>query len=353
MLSKIAETLVVLLAGSLTVHGFRSTGSNPSLNADAVVPDREHSLFSPYVDSTLQNKFWDYGGDAIVDTNRYIILTQDRRNESGWLWSRLPMDMSDFEITAEFTIKGQSTSSGGDGFAMWLTKERMQGGPIFGNRNRWNGLGIIFDTYPNSPHRGFFPQISVVKNNGQLDYNLDKDGENQDIAHCNMQLRRTPTDTRLRFTYVKDVYMELALQTQEWNKWSSCFRISPYEFTEQPYLGFSASTGEVSDLHAISSVWTNKLVYHSRTPTDIENERLRAFADNSGTGWWNKKPDDETRNMESATVFQMLKRLVLFFVWVVKWLVILAILGAAGYFGYKYYQQKKGPNTYKNRRMMA
>ncbi|CCV00577.1 unnamed protein product [Malassezia sympodialis ATCC 42132] len=352
MPSKIAGTLVALLVSSLAAHGFRSTGSNPTLTADAVVPDREHSLFSPYVDSTLQNKFWDYGGDAIVDTNRYVILTQDRHNESGWLWSRLPIDMSDFEITVEFTVKGQSVSTGGDGFAMWLTKERMQGGPIFGNRNRWNGLGIIFDTFPNAPHRGFFPQISVVKNNGQLDYNLGKDGEDQDIAHCNMQLRRTPTDTRLRFTYIKDVYMELALQTHEWNKWASCFRISPYEFTGQPYLGFSASTGDVSDLHAIGSVWTNKLVYHSRTPADLENERLQAFSESSGTGWWNKK-QDEAKNMESATVFQLLKRLVLFFVWVIKWLVILAVLGAAGYFGNKYYQQKKVPSTYKNRRMMA
>lgn len=320
--------------------------------ADAVIPDRTHSLFSPYVDSSLQNKFWDYGGDAIVDTNRYVILTQDRRNETGWIWSRLPIDMTDFEITVEFVVKGHSTSTSGDGFAMWFTKERMQGGPVFGNRNRWNGLGLIFDTYPNSPHRGFFPRISAVKNNGNVDYDLSKDGENQDMAHCNMQLRRTPTDTRLRFTYIKDVYMELALQTQEWNKWTSCFRISPYDFAEPPYVGFSASTGEVSDLHGITSVWTNKLVYHSRTPADLEKERLRAFSDSSSNSWWNKKDEGGARKRESTSLFEMLKRVIFFIGWVIKWLLILAFLGGAGYLGFKYYK-KNTSNPYKNRRMMA
>lgn len=33
-------------------------------------------------------QFWDFGGDAYVDTNKYIRLTQDRGSQAGWLWTR-------------------------------------------------------------------------------------------------------------------------------------------------------------------------------------------------------------------------------------------------------------------------
>ena len=115
----LAAVLVVMGA-----FGARSTGSNPGLQADAILPMRSHSLFSPYVDSTLQNNYWDYGGDTIIDTNRHVKLTQDRPSERGWLWSRLPIDAKDFEVTVEFEIKGHSPSSGGDGMALWLTSTR-------------------------------------------------------------------------------------------------------------------------------------------------------------------------------------------------------------------------------------
>jgi hypothetical protein len=33
--------------------------------------------------------------------------------------------------------------------AFWYTQERMEEGPVFGNRDRWNGLAITFDTFDN------------------------------------------------------------------------------------------------------------------------------------------------------------------------------------------------------------
>lgn len=32
---------------------------------------------------------------------------------------------------------------------MWLTKQRMTEGPVFGSVDRFEGLGIFFDTYDN------------------------------------------------------------------------------------------------------------------------------------------------------------------------------------------------------------
>lgn len=59
-----------------------------------------------------------------------------------------------FEVLIEFAINGRASGHTpyGDGFAMWLTHERATAGPVFGNRDHFTGLGIIFDTFANARH---------------------------------------------------------------------------------------------------------------------------------------------------------------------------------------------------------
>jgi mannose-binding lectin 2 len=47
-------------------------------------------------------------------------------------------------------VEGKGDGLYGDGFAVWLTKERAIMGPVFGNKDEFEGLGIFFDTYANS-----------------------------------------------------------------------------------------------------------------------------------------------------------------------------------------------------------
>lgn len=37
-------------------------------------------------------------------------------------------------------------------FAFWLTEERAQTGPVFGSKDYFTGLGIMFDTFANARH---------------------------------------------------------------------------------------------------------------------------------------------------------------------------------------------------------
>jgi hypothetical protein len=38
------------------------------------------------------------------NTNKHVRLTQDRRSEMGWLWSRLPIKAENYEIEVEFNV---------------------------------------------------------------------------------------------------------------------------------------------------------------------------------------------------------------------------------------------------------
>lgn len=42
-------------------------------------------------DDELQNRWFDFGGSTIINTNRHIRLTNNRQSQQGYLWSRLVM----------------------------------------------------------------------------------------------------------------------------------------------------------------------------------------------------------------------------------------------------------------------
>ena len=95
-------------------------------------------------------------GDAIIEPES-ISLTTGKQGELGGLWTVRPVLNSgaNWQIEFDFQIQGESnTKLYGDGLALWYTKESLEKGTVFGNRDRWNGLGIFFDTYDNTDHSG-------------------------------------------------------------------------------------------------------------------------------------------------------------------------------------------------------
>ena len=60
-----------------------------------------------------------------------------------------------------FKIHGQGTLYG-DGMALWVTKGRATPGPVFGSTDRFEGLGLFFDTYKNDRPGVVFPYVSAM-----------------------------------------------------------------------------------------------------------------------------------------------------------------------------------------------
>ncbi|BEJ03624.1 hypothetical protein CcaverHIS641_0107990 [Cutaneotrichosporon cavernicola] len=215
---------------------------------------KTHSMYAPYVDSDLQNRWWDFGGDTIINTNKHVRLTQDRGSQSGWLWSRLPLAPPSWQIEFEFNVDGKGTSMYGDGFALWVTMGRAEPGPVFGNQDLFTGLAVFFDTYPNSRHGYSFPRITAMLGDGRTPADLDGDNARNELAGCSKNFRRRNVATKARLTYVKGKGLRLETQLDEWDKWDLCFDVSNVELPTSPYIGFSAITGDVADNHDIVGV---------------------------------------------------------------------------------------------------
>lgn len=349
--------LSVLLALTSHVAAQEKKIQTKDMDSDAIVPLRSHSVYAPYVDSNLQNKFWDFGADTIIDTNRHIRLTQDRPSQMGWLWSRLPLTADSFEILVEFNIDGHASHVSGDGMAMWLTQDRAKPGPVFGSINYFTGLGIFFDTYPNSRHPYTFPRISVMQGNGVEAYENGKDGARQEIAGCSIDFRKANVATKAKLTHVKDVYTELSIHHNEWDHWESCFKLDNITFPVNPYLGFSALTGEVSDNHEVISIATSNIVYRNRTAQQIKEQKMQHFPEKFGikkpkTSRWsfggNTKGHSEDEFSRGSSghsksgggFFGLIGSFFRLIFTLVKWALVLAAIGAIVMLGLQYQKRK-------------
>lgn len=183
-----------------------------------------------------------------MNTNRHMRLTQDRQSEKGWLWSRLPLSVSNWQMEVEFAVDGKASSMYGDGFAIWITEDRAVTGPVFGSKDNFKGLGIFFDTYANSRHSYSLPRVTAMLGDGQTSYDHNGDNANTELAGCSINFRRRDVATKARMTYLAGKGFQLSLQTDQEGKWTTCF-IKDIQLPPAPYIGFSAATGEVTDNH--------------------------------------------------------------------------------------------------------
>lgn len=132
----------------------------------------------------------DYGGDAILNTNKHIRLTPDEQSRAGWIWSKTTLPNAAWQIEFEFNIHGGRGHLYGDGMAVWVTKSRVEPGPVFGSRDRFEGLGIFFDTYKNSAStEKYFPIITAMLGDGKTPYDTANDGLTQSIGNCEVSER--------------------------------------------------------------------------------------------------------------------------------------------------------------------
>lgn len=208
----------------------------------------------------------------------------------------------------EFSIAGKGNLHG-DGFALWVTKERAQPGDVFGHADRFEGLGLFFDTYKNNRPGVVFPYVMAMIGDGKTTYDRANDGKANELGGCSVSrdrhgrggeantqqargLRGSSVPSKAKLTYIKDESLSLDLQYKTEGTWTKCFDLKasssmPLKLPNQAYLGFSAHTGELSDNFDIIDVQTKNL-YSPRAPTDRKNayRNQSKSAEKQGGGGW-------------------------------------------------------------------
>ncbi|KAJ3303603.1 hypothetical protein HDV03_003680 [Kappamyces sp. JEL0829] len=197
--------------------------------------------------------------DAYLEVNRFVRLTSDVQSQDGWLWSKSMLGYASWAVEFGFSVNHDGALSG-DGFAFWVTPqkevsgkgERPILGPVFGNQDFFNGLGIFFDTYANSRVRHSYPWIMAMVGDGKTHYDHDFDGNNVEMGGCHLEFRNKPFPSSARVTYLNGK-LRLDLKTSDAAVWTQCFQFE-VNLSAASYLGFTAMTGGVTSRHDITFV---------------------------------------------------------------------------------------------------
>ncbi|RPA87625.1 hypothetical protein BJ508DRAFT_410385 [Ascobolus immersus RN42] len=294
------------------------------------VPLRTHSLYQPYLDSDLQSRWFDWGGDTIIRADKYVRLTSDRQSQVGWLWSRLPLTATNWVIEFDFKIHGRGTNLYGDGMALWITKQRAVGGPVFGSMDKFEGLGIFFDTYKNNRPGVIFPYVMAMLGDGQKSYDKEHDGKEHELAGCSARgIRDAAVPTRGRLTYFQDDYLQLELQYKNENEWTPCFRVENVNLPAVAYLGFTADTGELTDNHDIIAISARNLYYTTPPPKKSPQGKNKA-----GPTFTGKATGRDSSAKSGSWLWSLF-----------KFLMFGAVLAGA-YVGFTIYRSKKKMNRF-------
>ncbi|XP_035022234.1 VIP36-like protein isoform X1 [Hippoglossus stenolepis] len=236
---------------------------------------REYSLTKPYrglgFSSSAQ---WDLMGTAMV-TPDHVRLTPDLQSRQGAVWSRIPLLLRDWELKVHFKIHGLGRKNmNGDGLAIWLTRDRMQNGPVFGNMNQFTGLGIFMDTYLNADKthdtqpgtQRTFPYVSVMLGNGTLSYQHEQDGRRTELGGCTTMVRNAIFDTFLLIRYSKN-RLTVMVDADGKQEWKHCADITGLRLPTGYFFGASSATGDLSDNHDLISMKLYQLTVE-RTPEE-------------------------------------------------------------------------------------
>ena len=242
--------------------------------------NEQYSFHAPFEDINpftgarqLQN--WDMGGSA-VSHRSFVRLTPEAQGSKGWMTSQQPFTLTEWSAMLELRASGASPHLYGDGLAIWLVKasEHIEGA-VFGREDKWNGIGIFFDTFQNVDHSHHHkhPYIYVMQNDGTKAYIPDaeatadwKDSKQalpgaDENSGCSYEFRYAETredvsvlnHTRVHMTY-RGGNLKLRLQQTSSGvakEWFQCIDMKDVTLPSPGFWGVSSATGDLVDNHDI------------------------------------------------------------------------------------------------------
>ncbi|CAI2189109.1 14171_t:CDS:10, partial [Funneliformis geosporum] len=185
------------------------------------------------------------------------------------IWAQLPNPHKEWEVELSFQITGKFYV-GGRGIAFWYTKDRAEQGPVFGNKDEWVGLVIMFETVDHSRKREH-PIIMAHLNDGSKLYNNITEPRDAMLAGCYRLFHNTPSPVFARISYYNRTIKLEVDANDEGGAYLPCFEQKDIDLPTGYYFGVSAiAEGETPDDHDVLSFETYEI-----NPVEKQNRQLR------------------------------------------------------------------------------
>lgn len=201
----------------------------------------EVELVSPFPGDQFLPLFKRYG-DAHMDKNT-IYLCDGKANQQGALWSKRTMTEKSWQITFAYRIKGDAI--GGNGLAFWYSKEGHRTGAVYGGPDKFDGLGLFFDTFDEETKSETVPMVVGLIGDGVTPFkqaSLSIEGNKKIIGSCFKNVRNTDAPVYVKITYFQQHLKVEIDNTSEGKGYSTCFENFEVSLPVGYYFGITAST---------------------------------------------------------------------------------------------------------------
>ncbi|KAK8745592.1 hypothetical protein OTU49_000277, partial [Cherax quadricarinatus] len=211
----------------------------------------KYSFKGPYLaQKDNQVPFWQYSGNAIA-SEESVRITPSLRSQKGQIWTKNPTNFEWWEVDFVFRVTGRGRI-GADGLALWFADKPGVEGPVFGSSDKWNGLGVFFDSFDNDNKRNN-PYVMAMVNDGTKVYDHEHDGLSQQLGGCLRDFRNKPFPVRAKVEYYKNILTLLihSGMTNNDKDYEICMRAENVFLPATGYFGVSAATGGLADDHDV------------------------------------------------------------------------------------------------------
>uniref|UniRef100_A0A8C7YR27 Lectin, mannose-binding, 1 n=1 Tax=Oryzias sinensis TaxID=183150 RepID=A0A8C7YR27_9TELE len=193
--------------------------------------------------------FWIHGGSAIPSADQ-VRITPSLRSQRGSVWTKNKVNFEHWEAEVTFRVSGRGRT-GADGLAVWFSTAQGIDGPVYGAADRWDGIGIFFDSFDNDAKKNN-PAIIVVGNNGNLVYDHQKEKTTTSMFFYQVMINNG-------FTPDKEDY-------------EFCTKVENMVIPTEGFFGISAATGGLADDHDVLSFLLFRLTEPGQQPPSVDAE---------------------------------------------------------------------------------
>ncbi|XP_054613431.1 protein ERGIC-53 isoform X2 [Dunckerocampus dactyliophorus] len=206
--------------------------------------------------------FWIHSGNAIPSTDQ-VRITPSLKSQRGSVWTKNKAAFEHWEAEVTFRVSGRNRV-GADGLAIWFTEAQGLDGPVYGGADKWNGVGIFFDSFDNDGKKNN-PAIIVMGNNGNLVFDHQHDGSTHALGTCLRDFRNKPYPVRAK-VMINNGF------TPDRDDYEFCAKVDNMTIPPEGFFGISAATGGLADDHDVLSFLLFRLTEPGKTPPKPETE---------------------------------------------------------------------------------
>lgn len=181
-----------------------------------------------------------------------IVLVKDKPNQTGVIWSKRTMTEENWQVNFAFRIKGQSI--GGNGLAFWYARDAHRTGNVYGAPDKFEGLGIAFDTFDEETKAESVPMVYGMYGNGNTTFrqgSVPNAPNSFVIGSCFKTVRNTEVPVFVKITYFRGHLRVEIDHNKEGSRYMTCFEKRGINLPIGYYIGLSASTNNYPDSYEI------------------------------------------------------------------------------------------------------